>query len=77
MLSFTKTSLNIPFVKIESFQPAKGIAWINTTSFVTSFNSQVEIKRKIGMKVRFSPSKREMFLEHLNRAINDWRRTQP
>ena len=36
---------------------------------------QIEIVRKKGMNVRISPSRQDQFVENLNRALTEWRRT--
>jgi len=43
-------------------------------NFVTCFSSKnaVEIIRKRGMRVAITPSDRDLFLENLNKVLNDW-----
>jgi hypothetical protein len=67
--------LNVAFDNIESVKPARGIMIFSSFSSVTSFSSQVEIIRKRGQNWRVSPSRRDQFLEHVNRAMSDWKRT--
>ena len=67
--------LNVGFDNIESVKPARGIIIFSSFSSITSFSSQVEIIRKRGLNWRVSPSRRDQFLEYVNRAISDWKRT--
>lgn len=67
--------LNAAFDNIESVKPARGIIVFSSFSSITSFSTQVEIIRKRGLNWRISPSKRDQFLEYVNRAISDWKRT--
>lgn len=67
--------LNMPFKKIESIKPTKGIITWFTISFITSYSRQVDIAMKCGLKIRISPSNRDEFLEYSMRAITDWKRT--
>jgi len=68
--------LNVSFDNIESVKPAKGIIIFSSFSSITSFSTQVEIIRKKGLNWRISPSRRDQFLEYVNRAISDWERTR-
>jgi hypothetical protein len=68
--------LNVAFDNIESVKPARGIIVFSSFSSITSFSTQVEIIRKRGLNWRVSPSKRDQFLEYVNRAISDWKRTR-
>jgi hypothetical protein len=68
-------SFNVPFDNLELAGKPEGVnLGIN---FATTFLSQhvVEIKRKKGMKVNITPSNRDLFLENLNQAVYDWKRT--
>ncbi len=66
---------NIPFETIESVQAVQGLPlWVMNSS-VTSYRTQVEIVRKKRLKIRISPSRRAQFLEYMNRALADWRRS--
>lgn len=67
---------NIPFQRIESYSKVRGIPMGFYLSSMTSYNNQIEIVRKSGLKLRFSPSQVDLFLEALNRAIQDWEKTQ-
>ena len=68
---------NIPFSKIESYAKAKGLPLGNYMSSSTSLKNQIEIVRKRGWKIRISPSRLDLFLEALNRAVEDWEKYQP
>jgi len=68
--------LNVSFDNIESVKPAKGIIIFSSFSSITSFSTQIEIIRKRGLNWRISPSRRDQFLEYVNRAISDWKRTR-
>ena len=52
------------------------ILWV---SYVTSFKNIVEIavSGRLWSKVYISPSNRELFLDHLNKALDEWRRSNP
>ena len=67
---------NVRFDTIESFKAASGIppAWSNSS--VTSYRNQIEIVRKRMRNIRLSPDNRDQFLDHANRALTDWRRSQ-
>jgi len=67
--------LNVSFDNIESVKPARGIIVFSSFSSITSFSTQIEIIRKRGLNWRVSPSRRDQFLEYVNRAISDWKRT--
>ena len=73
-IKFGLFSYSIPFYDIESVKIAEGIPWLVANSMVTSFKSQIEIKRKKGLKTRISPTRRDLFLDSLNRAISEWNR---
>lgn len=65
---------NISFEMIVSVQAVHGLPlWVMNSS-VTSYKTQVEIIRKKGLKVRISPSRRDLFLECINKALSDWQR---
>jgi hypothetical protein len=74
-IKFGAFFFNIPFETIESVKAAKGIISRRTISSTTSFSTQIEIVRKARRNMRVSPSQREQFLGHANRALSDWRRT--
>jgi hypothetical protein len=66
-------SVSIPFSNLETAGKPKGISL--GLNFATTFLSQhiVEIKTKRGLNVNITPRDRELFLENLNKALNDWR----
>ena len=77
ILRFRAFSWNIPFATIKSIKPASGIIVFWAHSWITSYRGQIEITRKYRLKIRISPSRRDMFLEHANRAFADWKNTHP
>jgi hypothetical protein len=66
-------SVSIPFSNLEAARKPEGISL--GLNFATTFLSQhiVEIKTKKGLNVNITPRDRELFLENLNKALNDWR----
>jgi hypothetical protein len=68
-------SFNVPFDNLKLAGKPEGISL--GINFATTFVSQhvVEIKRKKGMNVNITPSDRDLFLENLNKAIYDWKRS--
>lgn len=75
-IKFGQFYLNVSFDNIESVKPARGIITFSSFSSITSFSTQIEIIRKRGLNWRVSPSRRDQFLEYVNRAISDWKRTR-
>jgi len=71
-LKFSGFSWNIPYQTVKSFKPAKGMIVWWAHSFITSYGSQIEIVRKNRFKIRVSPSRRDEFLQHANKALEDW-----
>ncbi len=67
---------NVAFETIESVKPAKGIIVWRGFSSITSWSSQIEIVRSKGQNIRISPARREQFLEYVERAMSDWKRTR-
>jgi hypothetical protein len=68
-------SFNIGFNTIKETRGAeawKGLGYWGIR-FATSTKNVVEIVRSKGMDVVISPSKRELFLEELNKAVAHWR----
>jgi hypothetical protein len=65
---------NIRFNTIETVKTARGIPPLFSNSSVTSYRNQIEIVRRGRMNIRLSPSRRDQFVEHANRALSDWRR---
>lgn len=68
--------LNVSFDNIESVKSARGIIIFSSFSSITSYSTQIEIVRKRGLNWRISPSRRDQFLEYVERAISDWKRTR-
>jgi hypothetical protein len=68
-------SFNVPFDTLETAGKPEGISL--GINFATTFVSQhvVEIKRKKGMNVNITPSDLDLFLENLNKAVYDWKRS--
>jgi hypothetical protein len=50
--------------------------WGVNFDLANSYSSDdiLQINRKRGVKIYISPSNRKLFLEHLNKALTDWRR---
>jgi hypothetical protein len=67
---------SIPFTAIQSASASKGVALGAYVSFLTSFKRQIEIVRKKGMSIRFSPTRVDLFLETFNLALSDWMRLE-
>jgi hypothetical protein len=65
---------NIRFDTIETVKAAKGMPPLVSNSSVTSYRNQIEIVRKGRMNIRLSPSRRDQFVEHANRALSGWKR---
>jgi len=65
---------NIRFDTIETVKTARGIPPLFSNSSVTSYRNQIEIVRRGRMNIRLSPSRRDQFVEHANRALSDWNR---
>ena len=71
---------DIPFHKIENATAARfGDLWGLSLNFINSYSSDdiLQITRKRGAKIHITPWDRKLFLEHLNKALNDWRRQNP
>ncbi len=77
ILKFRAFSWNIPFATIKSIKPASGIIVWWAHSWITSCQSQIEIIRKYGLKIRVSASRRDQFLEYAHKAFADWKNTHP
>ena len=67
-------SFSIPFSNLETAIEARGATF--GINFPTCFSSQraVQIIRKKGWNVNITPNDRALFLENMNKALNDWRR---
>ncbi len=71
-IKFSTFSWNIPYQTIKSVKPAKGLIVWWAHSFITCYGSQIEIVRKYRLKIRVCPSRRDEFLQHTNKALEDW-----
>ncbi len=71
-IKFSGISWNIPYRTIKSVKPAEGLIVWWAHSFITSYGSQIEIVRKNRLKIRVCPSRRDEFLRHANKALEDW-----
>lgn len=67
-------SVNIPFSNLEAARAPEGATF--GINFPTCFSNErtVQIIRKKGWNVNITPSDRGLFLENLNKALNDWGR---
>lgn len=64
---------DIPFDNLETAREPEGVSLgINFATCVSGKNA-VEIIRNKGMRVNITPSARDLFLENLNQALNEWR----
>ena len=67
-------SLNVPFSNLEAARAPEGATFgINFHTCISS-DRVVQIIRKKGWNVNITPNDRDLFLENLNKALNDWRR---
>jgi hypothetical protein len=65
---------NIPYKDISSVTAVKGISFFAVHGSVTAFGCQIEIGRKKKMNIRVCPSRRDQFLQQVERALADWQR---
>ena len=77
ILRFNAFRWNIPFRTIESTKAVRGIIVFWAHSWITSYATQIEIRRRHRFKIRVSPARRDQFLEYANKALADWRNTHP
>lgn len=77
IVRFNAFRWRIPFRTIESIQAARGIIVWWAHSWITSYTTQIEIRRRYRLKIRISPARRDQFLEHANKALADWRHAHP
>jgi len=70
-------SLNIPFSNLETARKLKGATFGLNFGTCFSSNRAVQIVRKKGWDVNITPNDSDLFIEHLNKALNDWRRQNP
>jgi hypothetical protein len=68
-------SFTIPFSNLETAREPQGATF--GINFPTCFSNErtVQIIRKKGWYVNITPNDRDLFLEHLNKAVYDWRRS--
>jgi hypothetical protein len=73
-IQYGRFTWKVPFDKIEAVKAGRGMppAWGNSS--VTSYRNQIEIIRKGKMNIRLSPDNRALFLDHVNRALKEWKR---
>lgn len=66
---------NIGHVTAATFKDLWGL----NLNFINSYSSDdiLQITRKRGAKIHMTPDNRTLFLEHLNKALADWRRSNP
>jgi hypothetical protein len=74
-LQFGQFFWNVPFKTVESVKASRGIAVWSYCSSITCYSTQIEIVRKNRGNIRVSPARRDQFLDYVNRAISDWKRT--
>lgn len=71
---------DIPFSNIGDATAATfGDLWGLNLNFINSYSSDdiLQITRKRGAKVHITPWDRKLFLEHLNKALADWKQSNP
>jgi hypothetical protein len=71
---------DIPFSKIKNIEEATLYdLWGLRLNFIPPFSGTdvVQIERKRGLKINIIPGNRTLFLENLNKALDDWRRINP
>jgi hypothetical protein len=68
-------SFNFPFSNLETATAPEGATF--GINFPTCFSNErtVQIIRKRGWYVNITPSNRALFLDNLNKALNEWRRS--
>ncbi len=77
VLQFNACCWKIPFRTIESIKAARGIIVFWAHSWMTSYATQIEIRRRHRLKIRVSPARRDQFLEYANKALSDWKNAHP
>ncbi len=75
-LQFGQFFWNIPFETVESVKASRGLGVWCLYSSITCYSTQIEIVRKRRGNIRVSPSRRDQFLDYVNRALSDWKRTR-
>ncbi|UCH51755.1 MAG: hypothetical protein JSV54_03080 [Chloroflexota bacterium] len=68
-------SFTVPFSNLEAARMPEGATF--GINFPTCFSNErtVQIIRKKGWYVNITPTDRDLFLENLNKALADWRRS--
>lgn len=63
---------DIPLDNVETAREPQGVSL--GINFVTCFSGKnaIEIIRKKGVRVAITPGDRDLFLENLNKVLNDW-----
>jgi len=63
---------DIPFDNLETARKPEGVSL--GINFATCFSGEnaVEIIKRKGMRVNITPSNRDLFIDKLNQAMNDW-----
>jgi len=68
-------SVNVPFDNLETATKPEGLTIGFNFATCFSNNRTVQITRKKGWHVNITPTDRDLFLEQLNKALNEWRRS--
>jgi hypothetical protein len=69
-------SVNVPFDNLEAATKPEGLTIGFNFATCFSNNRTVQIIRKKGWHVNITPTDRDLFLENLNKALNEWRRNK-
>lgn len=70
-------SFNIPFSNLETARKPEGATFGLNFATCISSDRTVQIIRKKGWYVNITPNDRDLFLENLNKAMVEWRRSNP
>ena len=65
-------SVGIPFKNIRTARIPKGM-FTTGVNWVTSFKNELQIVTRRGWNINITPADRDLFLEHLNKALEEWR----
>jgi hypothetical protein len=74
-LQFGQFFWNVSFKTVESVRASRGLGVWCLYSSITSYSTQIEIVRRNRGNIRVSPASRDRFLDYVNRALSDWKRT--
>ncbi|OGO18485.1 MAG: hypothetical protein A2Z02_02570 [Chloroflexi bacterium RBG_16_48_7] len=66
-------AFNIPYRNIKEIR--KPATWDLGVNYITSLKTPLEIAVKKGMNISIAPEDRQAFLDDINRAIQEWRRS--